>query len=188
MLRAGVAKSFAGAFVMPNRLAMIVSRSIDIEIAFDAESGDQAWVEAVARSISSVLPLKVTAVPYPTREALDAVIADRSIESAYTTSIDAPYPGIYAFIGSLYGSKSPANGGEYVSKDFDTVMKQAALAATAADAAVAYQRAQTQLLADLPAIPLWNSTVQAGYGEKVKGVALDWQGLPQYFLIAKAAG
>jgi oligopeptide transport system substrate-binding protein len=159
-----------------------------LEIAYDSESGDQAWAEAVARSISSVLPLKVTAVPYPTRDALDAVIADRSIASAYTTPVDARYPGVYAFIGSLYPSKSPANGAGYVSKDFDTFMKQAALATTAADTAVAYQRAQGQLLTDLPAIPLWNTTVQAGYGEKVSGVALDWQGIPLYYLIAKAAG
>ena len=142
----------------------------------------------MARSISSVLPLHVTAVPYPTREALDAVIADRSIASAYTTSIDAAYPGVYAYIGSLYGSKSPANGGGYISKDFDGYMKQGSLAATAADATVAYQHAQQQLLADLPAIPLWNSTVQAGFGEKVTGVALDWKGVYLYYLIAKAAG
>jgi oligopeptide transport system substrate-binding protein len=159
-----------------------------LEIAYDTQSGDQAWAEAVARSISAVLPLQVTAVPYPTRADLDAVIADHSIASAYTTPIHAQYPGVYAFIGSLYGSRSPANGGGYVSKGFDTDMKQGALATTVADTAVAYQRAQQQLLADLPAIPLWNTTSQAGYGESINGVAVDWQGIPLYFLIAKAAG
>jgi len=159
-----------------------------LEIAYDTQSGDQAWAEAVARSISLVLPIKATAVPYPTSDDLDAVIADRSIASAYATTIAAAYPDVFAFIAAPYTSKSPANASQYASKDFDLLMKQGALAATPADTAVSYQRAQQQLLADLPAIPLWNSMVQAGYSERVDGVALDWQGLPLYFLIAKAAG
>jgi pimeloyl-ACP methyl ester carboxylesterase len=57
-----------------------------LEIAYDTQSGSQLWAEVVARSISSVLPLRVTAVPYPTREALAAKIGERlawSVEPSF---------------------------------------------------------------------------------------------------------
>ena len=59
---------------------------------------------------------------------------------------------------------------------------------TASDSATAnekFQEAQEVLLKDLPAIPLWYSTVNGGYGENVSNVVIDWHSVPLYYEITK---
>jgi oligopeptide transport system substrate-binding protein len=64
-------------------------------------------------------------------------------------------------------------------------MKAAALASSPDDVIDSFTDAQRILLTDLPAIPLWYTTRQAGAGDRVADFALDWDGVPRYFEITK---
>ncbi|MEQ1737605.1 MAG: ABC transporter substrate-binding protein, partial [Rhodoglobus sp.] len=99
----------------------------------------------------------------------------------------ADYPSVVDFIGR-YASTSPENDGKYVSKAFDALLVQASKATTLSDAQAAYSEAQSILFTDLPSTPLWNTTVQAGYGAGIEDVVLDWHGVPRYDAISRSGG
>ena len=47
------------------------------------------------------------------------------------------------------------------------------------------QKAQSILLKDLPATPLWYSNVTGGFAEGVQNVEFGWNSVPLYYLITK---
>ena len=155
------------------------------EIAYSTESGQQAEVDAIARSIAKVLGIDAVGVPYPSSGDLAAAIANKSITSSFMTGHTAAYPGALDFLGPLYVTNAPGNVSGYSSKDFDSAIRTGSLAESIDDADDSFEDAQRILLTDLPAIPLWYSALRAGYGEKVDDVVLDWDGVPQYSLITK---
>ncbi|MBX3194665.1 MAG: ABC transporter substrate-binding protein [Microbacteriaceae bacterium] len=158
------------------------------EIAYNADGDHGEWAEAVAASLRAELGIDAAAVAYPTLADLRAAIEDGSIPTAYRTNWRADYPGVVDFIVPLYSAKGIANFQKFSSPAFEVLLKKGASAKSQTDAAAAYKDAQEVLLAELPALPLWNSSRQAGYGESVTDVALDWQGVPQYYLITKHTG
>jgi oligopeptide transport system substrate-binding protein len=151
-----------------------------LQIAYAADGPDAAAVSRVLTSISAVLGIDVEAVPYPTQADLDAAVAAGTMTMPWVRSQTAAYPGMLSYL-SGYGSKSPGNVGHYTSKDFDAAMKAASLAADPDDIVDSYRDAQRILFTDLPAIPLWYSTRQAGAGQGLAGLALDWDGVPEYW-------
>lgn len=155
------------------------------QIAYATDSGDEAWVTAVADAIAGNLGIDVETVPYATQAELDAAIDSGLMTTAYVSTQTARYPGMLSFLGARYASKSGANHSGYSSKSFDATMKAAALAGSPADVLTSYDDAQRILFTDLPAIPLWYSTRQAGAGDKVANLTLDWDGVPAYWAITK---
>lgn len=151
-----------------------------LQIAYAADGPDAGAVAAVLRSISAVLGIDVEAVPYPTQAELDAAVAAGTMAMPWVRTQTAAYPGMLSYL-SQYVTKAPSNVGAYTSKDYDATMKAAALAADPEDIVGSYRDAQRILFTDLPAIPLWYSTRQAGAGQGVAGLALDWDGVPQYW-------
>lgn len=159
-----------------------------LQIAYNADGGHGAWVEAVAAALHEVLRIDVAGAPYPTLADLQGAIEGGTIASPYRTGVRADYPGVLSFIGPLYAAKSPANTGKYSNPEFDAKLALAGAAKSPTDAATAYKDAQAILLTDLPALPLWNDEAFAGYGEGIGEVELDWQGIPLYHLITKHDG
>jgi oligopeptide transport system substrate-binding protein len=165
--------------------ALVVWGDQSLQIGYTADSDDQAWVAAVASSISRVLGIDAVGVAFPTEAELDAAIADRSIAAAFRTVQTAPYPSALAYLSPRYLTKGATNTGVYSNRLVDLQLKAANTARTTADIAIAVRKAQRILLTDLPAIPLWYSTVQVGTGPAVSDVGVDWTGLPQYYLITR---
>ncbi|CAN5181775.1 ABC transporter substrate-binding protein [soil metagenome] len=155
------------------------------EIAYSNDGDDQAWVDAVARSISNALGIDAAGVPSPSDDELDAAIADRSITTAFVTRTQADYPGLFNMLGPVFGSNGSANVGDYTSADFDEQLKAATAATTPDEASTFYRQAQAVLFRDLPSLPLWYSTMQAGYGDQVSEVAVDWHSVPLYYQMTK---
>ncbi len=158
------------------------------EIAYNADGDHGRWVDSVAESIHDVLGIDVVGVPYPTLADLKAAITGDGFAASYRVGWRADYPGVVNFIAPLYSAKGAGNDGKYSSARFEAQMKLGAVAKSAEDADDAYQGAQEILLTDLPGLPLWNTTVQAGYGEAVDNVALDWRGTPFYYQITRHDG
>lgn len=150
------------------------------EIAYNTDGGHQDWVDAVAAQISSTLGIEAVGTPYPSYAALQEAIADGSVGSAYRAVVRADYPGVLPFL-SPY---APGTG--YSNAEFASLLAEGASAKTQGDAQKAYSAAQSVLLTDLPGLPLWNSTTQAGYAEGLDDVAIDWHGVPLYDAIRRS--
>jgi oligopeptide transport system substrate-binding protein len=155
------------------------------ELAYNADGGHQAWVDAVTNSIKNVLGIDAAGAPYPTFAEVRTAITDRSIQTAFRTGWQADYPGLFNFLGPIYGTNAGSNDGDYSNAEFDALLKEGSSAGSTEEANEKFQQAQEILFRDLPAIPLWYSSVQGGYSELVDNVEIDWHSVPLYYQITK---
>ncbi|UTX54004.1 peptide ABC transporter substrate-binding protein [Leucobacter aridicollis] len=155
------------------------------EIAYNADGGHQAWVDAVTNSVKNTLGIDAAGKPYPTFAEARTEITNRTITTAFRTGWQADYPGLFNFLGPLYATNAGSNDGDYSSAEFDGLLKQGAQETDPAAANKLFQEAQEVLLADLPATPLWYSNVTGGFGESVDNVQFGWNSVPVYQDITK---
>lgn len=156
------------------------------QIAYNADGGHQAWVDATVNSIKNVLGIEASGAPYPTFKELRAKVTDRTIETAFRTGWQADYPGLYNFLGPLYATNAGSNDGDYSSPEFDKLLSEGISATDPKEANKLFQEAQEVLLKDLPATPLWYSNVVGGFGKKVSNVKFGWNSVPLYAEITKS--
>jgi oligopeptide transport system substrate-binding protein len=154
-------------------------------LAYNADGGHQAWVDAVDNSIKNVLGIDAQGKPYPTFSALRKDVTARTISGAFRSGWQADYPGLYDFIQPLYYTKASSNDGDYSNPQLDKLIDEAASAKTLNESNKLLNEAQTTLFKDLPAIPLWYSNVSGGSSDKVTGVQIGWDSIPLYYAINK---
>ena len=157
------------------------------QIAYNADGGHQAWVDATVNSIKNTLGIDASGAPYPTFAELRGKVTDRTIETAFRTGWQADYPGLYNFLGPLYATNAGSNDGDYSSAEFDKLLSEGISETDPAKANELFQQAQSVLLTDLPALPLWYSNVVGGYSESVSNVKFGWNSVPLYSEIEKKA-
>jgi oligopeptide transport system substrate-binding protein len=156
------------------------------QIAYNADGGHDVWVDAVSNSIKNTLGIEASGAPYPTFAEARELISSREIQTAFRTGWQADYPGLYNFLGPLYATNASSNDGDYSNPEFDELLSEGISSTDAAEANELFQQAQTILLEDLPAIPLWYSNVTGGYAETVDNVEFGWNSVPLYEEITKA--
>lgn len=158
----------------------------DFKIAYNADGGHDAWVDAVSNSIKNTLGIEASGDPYPTFQDLRTKVNDRTITTSSRSGWQADYPGLYNFLGPLYATGAGSNDGDYSNAEFDDLIK-AGISNPDADAQIEdFSKAQEVLLQDLPAIPLWYSNVTGGFSEGVENVTFGWNSVPLYYEITKA--
>ncbi len=155
------------------------------KLAYNADGGHQAWVDATINSIKNTLGIDAEGDPYATFSELRADVTDRTITSAFRTGWQADYPGMYNFLGPIYATDAGSNDGDYSSAEFDALLAEGISTADNAERNELLQQAQEVLLQDLPAIPLWYSNVNGGYSEGVSNVKFGWNSVPIYNDITK---
>ena len=158
----------------------------DFKIAYNADGGHDAWVDAVSNQISNTLGIEASGDPYPTFQDLRTKVTDRTITTAARSGWQADYPGLYNFLGPLYATDASSNDGDYSSADFDGLIKDGISNPDAAAQLEEFTKAQEVLFQDLPAIPLWYSNVTGGFSENVENVTFGWNSVPLYYDITKA--
>lgn len=155
------------------------------QIAYNADGGHQAWVDAVANSIKNTLGIDASGNAYVDFATLRKDVTDRKIKTAFRTGWQADYPGLYNFLGPLYATGAGSNDGDYSSSEFDELIAAGISNTDTAAANADFQKAQEVLLKDLPVIPLWYSNVNGGYGESVSNVVFGWNSVPLYYQVTK---
>jgi oligopeptide transport system substrate-binding protein len=156
------------------------------DIAYNADGGHQAWVEAVANSIKNTLGIEAVGKSYPTFAASLDDRKAKKLTGAVRAGWQADYPSLYNFLGPLYRTNAGSNYEGYSSPEFEKLLDEG-LAASSVDAATKkFQEAQEVLLKDLPSIPLWYSNVTGVSADTVKNVVFGWDSVPLYFQITKA--
>ncbi|MWB98137.1 ABC transporter substrate-binding protein [Agromyces sp. MMS17-SY077] len=158
----------------------------EFKIAYNADGGHAEWVDAVTNSIKNVLGIEASGDPYPTFAEARTKITDRTIQTAFRTGWQGDYPSLYNFLGPIYGTGAGSNDGDYSNPEFDALLAEGRSLSDLDAANEKFQEAQTILFTDLPAIPLWYSTVNGAWGTKVSNVEFGWNSVPLYYEIEKS--
>lgn len=155
------------------------------QIAYNSDSGHQAWVDAVSNQLKNNLGIDASGNPYVDFASLRKDVNARTIQTAFRTGWQADYPSQYNFLQPLYGTKASSNDSDYSNPEFDKLLAQGASASDQSAATKDYAQAQEILLQDLPSIPLWYSNVNGGFAKGVQNVQFGWNSVPLYYNITK---
>lgn len=155
-------------------------------IAYNADSGHQEWVDAVANSIKNVLGIDAVGAPHPTFAGFRTQITNHTIDTAFRAGWIGDYPSMIEFLAPLYATGAGSNDVGYSSREFDAGLAAAEAAPNLQQADVRVNEAQRILLRDMPAVPLWYYIAVVGWSPQVSSVKLTWNGLPDYENVVKA--
>jgi oligopeptide transport system substrate-binding protein len=156
------------------------------QIGYNADASHQGWVDAVANGLKNALGIEAEGAPYPTFAEFRTAVTDRTISSAFRTGWQADYPGLYNFLGPVYGTGAGSNDGDYSSAEFDGLIKDGISEPDDEARKEYFTQAQELLLKDLPLIPLWYANATGGYGTRVSDVTFGWNGVPIYYAVTAA--
>jgi oligopeptide transport system substrate-binding protein len=156
-----------------------------LEIAYNADGGHKAWVDATCNSIKNTLAIDCTGKSYPDFKSLRDPITKGTMKTAFRTGWQMDYPALENFLAPIYAKGAGSNDAHYDNPSFDAMLKQGDTAKTPEASIKAFQDAEKILITDMPAIPLWNSNVTGGYSEKVSNVKFDVFGVPIYTDVTK---
>lgn len=161
----------------------------EFTLAYNADDAHKAWVEAVCNSIKNALGIEAKPNPVPAFGEFRKQITDRAMKGAFRSGWQADYPSMYNFLGPLYSSAAAdgkgSNDGDYKNEEFDSLLKEG-LGADDEDKAIeTWKKAQSLLLEDLPAIPLWYQNAIGAFSDQVSDVVFGWDTVPLYYQIGK---
>ena len=156
------------------------------QIAYNADGGHAEWVDATANSIKNALGIDAVGLPYPDFAGLRTEVNDRTIKSAFRTGWQFDFPSQANGLGPLYATGSGSNDADYSSEEFDKFYDDGLAAQTQEEQGDLFNKAQGVLFEDLPAIPLWYSSVTAGFSTQVDNVQFGWDSWPLLYAITKA--
>ncbi|MCZ4066197.1 ABC transporter substrate-binding protein [Microbacterium sp. H37-C3] len=154
-------------------------------LAYNSDGGHQAWVDAVANSISNTLGIEASGLPFPTFAAALDLRTTGTLTGATRAGWQADYPSQGNFLSAQYSTGGSSNYEGYTNPEFDGLLAQAAAAPSVEDAAGLYEQAQEILMRDLPSIPLWYANAVGVWSEGVDNVVFGWDSVPLYEQITK---
>ncbi|MFR9752617.1 peptide ABC transporter substrate-binding protein [Nocardia sp. 004] len=155
------------------------------EIAYNADGGHQAWIEAVANSVKNTLGIDAIGVPYPTFGNFREEVTSDTIGKAFRFGWQGDYPTMLQFLIPNYRSYSETNDVDYNNPQFDRLLDAALAAPNEAESYELIAEAQTLLIRDMASIPVFNYVATAGHSEQVSKVELSWNGQFDYENIEK---
>lgn len=155
------------------------------QIAYNADGGHQAWVDAVSNDLKNTLGIDASGAPNPLFGDFRQTITDRSIQTAFRSGWQGDYPGLSNFLLPLYKTGASSNDGDYSSADVDKLLDEGVAAKSVDEANEKFHAAEEILFKDLPAIPLWYQNAVSGYSEAVSNVTIGWNSVPLYYEITK---
>ncbi|GAA1352630.1 ABC transporter substrate-binding protein [Falsarthrobacter nasiphocae] len=154
-------------------------------IAYNADASHKQWVDAVSNQLSQNLGIKAEGKPYTTFKELRTAASSGKLTGAARAGWLADYPSLYNFLGPVYGKGASSNDAKYDNPAFDKLLKEGLGAKSAEDATKKFQEADALLLEDMPNVPLWYSTANVGWSNKVSNVTTSWNGTPMYYKVTK---
>ena len=150
-----------------------------IRITYDAETpsvaNPQTWTE-VCKQIKNVLNETCEVVPASAQRFHD-LATDDNTDDLLVIDKTMAYPSIDDFLYPMYSRYGVANYADFSNADLNDALARAASRANLDEAFTAYQDAEDELAADMPAVPLWYVNSLAGFSDRVSNVKLDIFGL-----------
>ena len=157
-----------------------------LQIASNADSDHQAWVDAVCNNIRTVLGIGCEFYPYPTfDEFLDARDSG-TVPGLFRAGWQADYPAMSNFLGPIYGTGAGSNDGQWSNPAFDAKLAEANGADDPEQAVDLYLEAEAILFEQLPGIPLWYNNATGGWADTVENVEFGWDSDPILYQVTKS--
>jgi oligopeptide transport system substrate-binding protein len=154
-------------------------------IAYNADAGNQEWVDAVANSVKNVLGIDAVGAPQPTFAGFRTQITNHTISTAFRAAWQGDYPSMIEFLAPLFATGAGSNDVGYSNPEFDAALAAAEAAPNLQESDVLANAAQRFLMHDMPVVPLWDNIGVVGWSAEVKNVSVTWNGLPDYENIVK---
>ena len=154
-------------------------------IGYNVDGGHEAWVDAVTNGLRNTLGISAEGNPFPSFKDLRSEVTARTITGAFRSGWQADYPGLYNFLGPLYGTGAGSNDGDYSSAEVDTLLTEGASASSIEEANAKFLQVQEVLFKDLPAIPLWYANATGGSADTVSNVEFGWNSVPLLYAVTK---
>lgn len=154
-------------------------------LAYNADGGHQAWVDAVTNSISNTLGIAAEGLSLPTFAAALDQRSSGTLTGATRSGWQGDFPTQANFLSPLYSTGGSSNYEGYSSAAFDAKLGEAAAASSIEESIDLYHEAQEILLQDLPAIPLWYSNAVGVWGDDLENVVFGWDSVPLHHQITK---
>ncbi|KOX34902.1 MULTISPECIES: peptide ABC transporter substrate-binding protein [unclassified Streptomyces] len=149
-----------------------------ISLQFNADGGHKEWVDAVCNSITQSTGVACVGDGKPDFQADLTARKTKQVKSFYRSGWVLDYPVNANFISDLFRTGAAGNQGGFSNKELDAKIAKADSAATLDESVKQYQAIEKDLVNYMPSIPLWYYKVNAGYSEKVSGVAYGQDGDP----------
>ena len=154
-------------------------------IAYNADAGNQEWVDAVANSVKNVLGIDAVGAPQPTFAGFRTEITNHTISTAFRAAWQGDYPSMIEFLAPLFATGAGSNDVGYSNPEFDAALAAAEAAPNLQESDALANAAQRFLMHDMPVVPLWDNISVVGWSTEVKNVHVTWNGLPDYENIVK---
>ncbi|PRB15208.1 ABC transporter substrate-binding protein [Microbacterium sp. MYb62] len=155
-------------------------------IAYNADGGHQAWVDAVSNQIKNTLGIDAAGQSFPDLATLREEIKNRTLNAATRSGWQFDYPGAYNILGALFITGAGSNDGDYANPEYDKLVQEGATAPSVEEGNKLFEQAQEVLFADLPVLPLWYRSTNAGFSTLVDNVEYGWDSWPIVYEISKA--
>ncbi len=146
-----------------------------LEIGYNADGGHKEWVEAVSNEIQQALGIKVTAKPFEQFQTILNDLDAKKYQGAFRMAWSMDYPDMEDYLRPVFSKEAIANGSNYsgyTNEAFEKLLVEGDQAATHEEAIKKYQAADDVLLKDLPYIPVYFYTLNAGYSDKIKSMKI----------------
>jgi oligopeptide transport system substrate-binding protein len=143
-----------------------------IELTSNADSGNAEWMQATCVTITQALGRECNFVPVPTFGEFRTAINGREMSRIYRTGWVADYPSIENFLNPMYRTGGSTNDGEYTNPAVDALLARADAAPSTEEGNALYQEAERMIIQDMPAIPLYFQSVQAGWSPRLADVTV----------------
>ncbi|MFE9598999.1 ABC transporter substrate-binding protein [Streptomyces hokutonensis] len=144
-----------------------------LEIGYNADGGHKEWVEAVSNEIQQALGIKVTAKPFEQFQTILNDLDAKKYQGAFRMAWSMDYPDMEDYLRPVFSKEAIANGSNYsgyTNETFEQLLVQGDQAPTHEEAIKKYQAADDVLLKDLPYIPVYFYTMNAGFSDKIKSM------------------
>ncbi|AYY14322.1 ABC transporter substrate-binding protein [Actinobacteria bacterium YIM 96077] len=142
-----------------------------LTISYNADGDNRAWVEATCHSISDALDVECVGKPVPDFKTFRSQINADEMTGMFRNSWNADYPSIESFLAPVYATDAAGNDAGHHNPEFDELVAEAATL-SGEDALEKYKAAEELLVEKMPSIPLWYSTIVAGYSTRVENVKI----------------
>jgi oligopeptide transport system substrate-binding protein len=144
-----------------------------LELTSNVDGPNQEWMQAVCTSISTALGRECRFVPVPTFGEFRRAINAREMTAVYRSSWQADYPSIENFLNPLYRTAGSSNDNGYSDPAVDTLLARADAAPSAEAGNALYQEAERLVIEDMPVIPVYFQSAQAGWSPRLADVVVD---------------
>jgi oligopeptide transport system substrate-binding protein len=156
-----------------------------LNIASNADSDHQDWIDAVCTTIRQDLGIGCEFAPYTTFDEFLDARDNGEVDGIFRGGWQADWPSMSNFLGPVYGTGAGSNDAQYSSEEFDAKLAEAGSAPDAETATALYKEAQEILFSDLPGIPLWYQNATGAFSENVENVVFGWDSDPILYQITK---